>query len=69
MDPSAEELRAMSNLQDVLTWVGMGEPCLDGLRSQLGHFTLCRQVVLMPSSAWETGIDAVRMAEQPRSSG
>ena len=37
MDPTATELAGFANFDDILAWIGMAAPLVDGLRASLGN--------------------------------
>ena len=65
MDPTATELSTFAVLQDVLTWIGMDDDVWRGLCFAMGQFKFLREVVLVPQSAWDLGVQAAQARGLP----
>ena len=61
MDPTPVELAAISTVPDAVAWIGMQQPMLEGLSEAMGGLDLLREIVLIPFTAWDEAVAAVRV--------
>ena len=50
----------MADLAAILDWIGVSPPVVAGIRLAAGDIQLVREVVLIPSGAWDTAVAAMR---------
>ena len=61
MDPTPAELAAISTIPHAVAWIGMQQPVLDALLEAMGGLDLLREIVLIPTAAWDEAVAAVRI--------
>lgn len=54
---------ARKQLEDVLRWVGVSTPLMQGIRRSTGGIRLLREVVLIATAAWGATVASIRIEE------
>ena len=69
MDPTAEELQAITNLAGVYAWAGVTGGLEASLKDALGDPVRVREVALIPRPAWDTAVTGLKVRGPPAADG
>ena len=72
MDPTQDELAAIDGVASASKWIVISQQLLEALYGVMGEFSLFREIVLIPQSAWNEAVSGLRVVlsaadGQPRS--
>ena len=59
LDPTVEELNAITNLAEALAWAGIGERRRDALYERTGEIRLLRELAFIDRGAWDDAVSHV----------